>query len=378
MRCGSIVLCLLLSPALLQACIICNNLGEPLFKEISKARLVVFGKIIEARPGPDGVSGTSDFAVEAVLQGDASVVKNHRLVLPRYVPPVPGVKYIVFLDLVQGQWDPYRSIVLNSDRLINYLQKMPKLTGDGTPAERQARLKYTFDYFQDADPELAGDAYKVWSVATNQDAAAVASQLDAEKLRRWLLDPKTPQHCLALYGYLLGASGRAEDAILLKRLILSPPDARYHNALDGILLGLERQQPTEAWEVVKTVIKDDRRTFTERYCVLKFLRFLKDVQGDAVKPKVVAGLGLLLEQPEFTDLALQQIRQMGVWDHQAYVFQKLDKERTSLAPITLRAMTRYAMTCPGKAAQDVVARLRKSDPELVKEVEEWMQLSEKP
>ncbi|MFO0815133.1 MAG: hypothetical protein U0796_18120 [Gemmatales bacterium] len=378
MRTKSLIIALLLcSPALLQACIICNNMGVPLIKEVSEAKLVVFGRITDARLGPDGIKGTSDFAVESILQGDSTLIKNNRLVFPRYVPPVAGVKYIVFLDVNQGQLDPYRSIVCSSDRLVQYLQKMPKLTGAGTPQERQARLKYTFDYFQDAEPELAADAYKIWSVATNQDAAAVASQVDASKLRRWLLDPKTPQHCLALYGFLLGASGQPQDAELLKKLALTPPDPRFHGAIDGILLGLERQQSNEVWGVVKKILQENQRSFTERYAVLKFLRFLKDVQGDSVKAHIVASLAILLDQPEMMDLAIEQMRQMAVWDHQASVL-KLWDNKANLAPITLRAIVRYALSCPGQAAQDLLARVRKDDPEMVKSVEELIHLGEKP
>jgi hypothetical protein len=378
MRYWLILLCLLPCPALLWACDICSNLGAPLIKEMSQAKLVVFGKIVDARLGPDGISGTSDFAVDAILQGDTALVKNNRLVFPRYVPPVAGVKYIVFLDVAQGQLDPFRSIVCSSDRLVQYIQKMPKLTGEGTPAERQARLKYTFEYFQDAEPELAADAYKMWSVAGNQDAAAVASKLDPARLRRWLHDPKTPQHCLALYCYLLGASGQPSDADLLKKLALTPPDARYSAAIDGILLGLERLQPAEAWTVVKAIVQDPQRSFTDRYAVIKFLRFLRDVKGDAVKPQVVACLTLLLQQPETMDIAIEQMRKMAVWDHQSKIFHIMEREKSSLAPITQRAIVRYALSCPGETSREFVAKLRKLDAELVKDVEDLLQLSEKP
>ncbi|HMP17297.1 MAG TPA: hypothetical protein PKD72_09760, partial [Gemmatales bacterium] len=271
------------TPAPSLGCILCTSQGMPLTKEISAARLVVYGRITDARLGPDGITGTSELLVEQTLHGDASLIKNQRLILPRYVPPVAGVKYIIFLDIASGQLDPYRSIVCSTNRLVEYIQKMPKFTGAGTSAERQARLRYTFDYFQDAEPELAADAYKEWSIADNTDVAAIATQMDANRLRRWLLDPKTPPHCLSLYSYLLGASGTSADTEMLKRLAQSPPDARFHGALDGILSGIQQKQPEEVWPLARAILRDSQRNFTERYAVLRFTRFLKEVQYEKVK-----------------------------------------------------------------------------------------------
>jgi hypothetical protein len=372
------VLCaaiLLASPALSLACVLCTSQGAPLSKEIAGARLVVYGKITDARLGPDGMKGTSDFAVETLLQGDASLVKNNRLVLPRYVPPVPGVKYVVFLDILQGQIDPYRSIVCSSNRLVEYLQKMPKLTGAGTPAERQARLKFTFEYFQDAEPELAADAYKEWSVANDKDVAAIASQVDPGKLRRWLLDPKTPQHCLSLYSYLLGASGTQADLELLKKLALSPPDARYHGTLDGILSGIQQQRPEEVWPLAQTILRDTNRTFTERYAVLRFTRFVKEVRYEAVKKDLNVTLALCLDQPDLVDLVIEQMRLMKNWE---YAERVLQFHNASAAPITKRAVIRYALPCPLPAAREFIRQVRLNDPETVKDVEELLELSGKP
>lgn len=363
------------TPALSLACILCSSQGAPLSKEIADAKLVVFGKVVEARLSPDGIKGTSDVQVESLLQGDATLVKNNRLVLPRYVPPIPGVKYVIFMDVNQGQIDPYRSIVCSTDRLLQYLQKMPKLTGTGTPAERQARLKFTFDYFQDAEPELANDAYKEWSVADNKDVAAVASRVEPAKLRRWLLDPKTPQHCLSLYSYLLGCSGNTSDIEILKKLALASPDARFHSAIDGILSGIQHQQPAEVWALAQTIIRDPQRTFTERYGVLRFTRFVKEVQFEAVKTELNATLALFIEQPDMVDLVIEQMRLMKNWEHQDKIFRLYS---STAAPITKRAIIRYALNCSSSNSRKLLSSIRQNEPEIVKEVEEMLLLSNKP
>jgi len=367
----------LCSPALAWACDFCTNQGQPLMKEIQAAKLVVFGKITDARLGPDGIKGTSEFSVETVLHGERNAIKNGNIVLPRYVPPVPGVKYVIFLDVSQGQFDPYRSIVCSTDRLVQYVQKMPALTGTGTPAERQARLKFVYEYFQDAEPELAADAYKEWSIATNQDVAAVASQLDPEKLRRWLLDPKTPNHCLSLYSYLLGASGKAGDITLLKNLALKPPDARYAGALDGILAGILRQDAAEVWNLARTIITDKQRTFSERYGVLRFLRFQYEVDNATNRKQIVACIDQMIELPDMIDLAIGQLRTWKCWDQQDRIFKLFDSP-VAEAPITRSAVVKFALKCPSDEAKQFIARARQKDAKLVQDVEESIELFEKP
>lgn len=376
--CLAVVMILALgAPALVRACTLCTGMGPPLMKEISDAKLVVFGKILDARLGPDGIQGTSEFSVECILRGDAGNVKNQRLVLPRYVPPVPGMKYLIFLDVVNGQVDPYRSISCTTDRLVQYLQKMPAITGAGTAKERQARLRYTFDYFQDAEPELAADAYKEWALAGNLDVAALAAKLDPDKLRRWLLDPKTPSHCLSLYAYLLGSCGKPADLELLKKLAVSPPDARYRSALDGILCGMERQQAADTWKVARTLASDEQRTFTERYAVLRFVRFVRDVRQPSPPPEVNSTLELMLSQPDMIDLAIEQMRLMHCWDQQQRIFALYDSGSASI-PITKRAIIRFALDCPGEQAQQFLSKVRKKEPETVRDLEEVRLLNQKP
>lgn len=376
-----LVACSIASPALSWACTFCTNQGPPLTKEISDAKLVVFGKITDARLGPDGIKGTSEFSVENVLHGERNTIKNGKIVLPRYVPPVPGVKYVIFLDVSQGQYDPYRSIVCSSDRLVQYVQKMPALTGNGTPAERQARLKFVFEYFQDVEPELAADAYKEWSIATNQDVAAVASQLDSEKLRRWLLDPKTPIHCLSLYSYLLGASGKASDIALLKNLALKPPDSRYSGALDGILAGIlagaHKQDASETWNLARAIIADKQRSFSERYGVLRFLRFQYEVDNAANRKQIIACVDQMLDLPDMIDLAISQLRTWKCWDQQERIFKLFDGP-VSEAPITRNAILKFALKCPSDEAKQFIARVRLKDAKLVQDVEESLELFEKP
>jgi hypothetical protein len=378
------VLCWLLaatlSPALTRACTLCTFNGgnsNPLAKEVSEAKLVVYGKITNARLGPDGIRGTCDVAVESLIKGDATLVKGNSITLPRYVPPSPGVTYLIFLDVNNGQFDPYRNIVCSSDRIVQYLKKMPPVQATSTSIERQSRLHYTFDYLQDDEPELAADAYKEWALASNQDVAAVAGKLDASKLRRWLMDPKTPAHCIGLYAYLLGSCGDAGDVERLKQLVLNPTDARFKGALDGLLAGYHRAKGAASWEFVRSVAGNKDRDFGERHAILRLLRFVHDVDGEAGRKDIVSCCDQLMRHTDTLDLVIEQLRQWSWWERSETVFQ-LFGTPAAQAPMTRRAIVRYALKCPETSAKSFLEKVRKDDPALVKDVEEWMQLMEKP
>jgi len=374
------ILALLLSlpPALAQACIFCvNPNSNPLAREVAEAKLVVYGKITDAHLGPDGIRGTSQFTVESLIKGDQALLKGRTITLPRYQPPTVGIMHLLFIDVSNGQYDPYRTIACPSNRVVEYLRKMPQLSSPGTPVERQIRLKYTFEYLQDAEPELAADAYKEWAIAGNQDVANVAGQLDPAKLRRWLLDARTPNHCIALYAYLLGSCGDGNDAERLRQMIVGPSDQRYKAALDGLLAGYHRARPKESWEVFRAVAAAADRDFGERHAMLRTLRFIHDVEGNQAREEILSCCDKLLQQIDTFDLVIEQLRQWGWWDRTGTILGFFGTP-VARSPMTQRTIVRYALTCPDPAAKVFVGKIRKESPDLVKAVEENLLLNAKP
>jgi hypothetical protein len=368
-----LAIALALPPALARACILCTSpTSSSLARESGEAKLVIYGKVANARPGPDGISGSTDFAVLSLIKGDAKLVKGNTVTLPRYVPQSPGVTYLIFLDVINGQLDAYRNVVCTSDRIVQYLKRMPPITATSTPAERQARLKYTFEYLQDPELELSADAYKEWALASNQDVAAVAGQLDAAKLRRWLADPKTPTYCIGLYAYLLGSSGDASDAERLKQWVLQPPDLRMRGALDGLLAGYRRARPAESWELVRTVAAATDREFGERLALLRTLRFVHDVEGESARKEILSVCDKLLQQSDTFDLIVGLLHRWGWWERTDAIFAAYGTPGAQ-SIMTKRAIVRYALSCPEPAAKTFLEKLRKEEPALVKDVEKWLE-----
>src|SRR5262245_39059758 len=104
------------------ACDLCPTQGLPLSAEVQASKATVFGTIVNAKLGVDGTGGSSELKIEAVLKSDPSIQGKQSIMLSRYAPPDPKVKFLVTLDFVRGQLDPYRGLAFSSDRVVKYFQ----------------------------------------------------------------------------------------------------------------------------------------------------------------------------------------------------------------------------------------------------------------
>jgi hypothetical protein len=345
-------------------------------RQVEQARAVLFGSITNSRLGFDGTSGTSEFRIEAVIKADDRIKAQTNLSLARYVPADQKVKFLIFLDVVKGQLDPYLGIPFRTASIVKYLQQAPPLDPKAGPTSRAERLRYFFQYLNDPEPEIATDAFKEWATASNLEVGLAASKVSAADLRSWLLDPKTPANRLSLYGFLLGACGTEKDLELLHRLILNP-DERTGTALDGLLAGYIHLRPEEGWKLTREILGDARRPFTQRHTILRMLRFYHGFQPKETRDQIVQCMTLLLKQADIMDIATDQLRQWRIWDRTDQVL-ALYWTKDADAPITKRAIVRYGLSCPDAKAKQFIDQLRRTEPELVKDVQESLRYDSLP
>ena len=111
--------------------------------------------------------------------------------LPKYVPPdtTGQYKFLVFCYVFKGKIDPYRGMAMKPDSdIVAYLKGVQELK-DKKPGER---LKFFFNYLDNADPEISMDAFKEFANADYKDYRDMAKDLPADKLAGWLRDRNTP------------------------------------------------------------------------------------------------------------------------------------------------------------------------------------------
>jgi hypothetical protein len=362
------------------ACPFCSMQGQTLTQEVDQAAMVLYGTLSNARSGPAGEfdKGETDLVLEKVIKSHKFVEGKKKVTLPRYIPPTKGnedVRYLIFCDLFRGKIDPYRGMPVKTDDMPKYLEGALKVKD----RKVSDRLRFFFDYLNNEDVEIANDALKEFGNAEYKDYHAMAADLPAEKVARWLKDPKTPAYRFGLYASILGHAGKNkhEYAKLLRSLV-EDPEQRVSSGIDGILAGYVMLKPKEGWAYLRGILGDTSKEFLMRYAALRAVRFFVDFRPDVVPLKdSVEAVSLLLDQPDVADLAAEDLRKWKRWEMTDRILGLKDKESHDV-PIIKRAILRFALCSPQKAAKAYVAEQRKLDEQSVLDAEELLRLEQTP
>jgi hypothetical protein len=367
---------LLAVPAPVRPCSLCNlALQTATYRQdAGQARIILFGTVTASRVLPGNGAGVSDFQIKTVLKSDPWLGDKTAVEVPRYVPvgdPKDPPKYLLFCDVFKGNLDVFRGAPVKSDAAVDYVKGLLAAEAKGP----QDVLRHCFDYLEHAEKELAADAYLEFAKGADRDIAAVAPKLSADKLRGWLKDPKTEQARLGMYAFLLGGCGGDGDAKLLREMIEKPTE-RTSNAFDGLLGGYTQLRPKEGWEQALAILKDEKRSFTVRYAVIRMLRFYHSWKPDDSREQVMKGMATVLSRYDVADIAVEDLRRWKEWDLTPDVLALYVKKGYD-APLMQQALVRYALSCPKDEAKKFIEGVRRKDPELVRDVTEALELQKK-
>jgi hypothetical protein len=346
---------------------------SPTFRQdaaLRSARVILHGTISNPRLIGDGVRGQTDFTVKTVLRSSPEIKGKDKLVLERYLPVNKGETphYLLFCDVDGGKIDPYRGVRIKGETTVAYVQKALALGGKSSDAV--TNLAFFFRYLDDADPEVARDAFVEFARASDSDIARAAPKLDPDKLRTWIRDKNTKAQQVGVYSLLLGAHGKPADAAFLRGL-LDSSEQRYRDAFDGILAGYMQVLPKEGWALTHALLADGSKSLTIRLSVLRTLRFQHGAHPKESQSHILKAMQVLLAQGELADLAVEDMRRWEIWDLTGDVI-KLYGQRGFDAPLMKRAIIRFALCCKKPEAADFLKTRRAVESELVKEVEEGL------
>lgn len=383
------ILALLLLMAPGGACPFCGMQGPTLTGEVAQAKLVLYGRLTNAKEQNNG-DGTTDLVVENVIKNELAGKKddplagnNKTIRLDKYLQAVGAAekyRYLVYCDVFRGKIDPYRIVAVIKDGgmakyLLGALEHKDETIGK--------RLRFFFDYLDNPDLEISNDAYKEFANADYKDYEAMAKDLPAERIARWLTDPNTPAFRYGLYASMLGHCGKDKDAKLLHDM-LENPEKRLGSGVDGMLAGYVMLKPKEGWKYTLDILKDGKKEFMIRYAALRAVRFLWDSRPDLVSKKdLKEGFGCLLEQSDIADLAIDDLRKRQCWDLTDAVL-GLRNTKAYEIPIVRRAILRFALGCQDSkakgsaAARAYVDEQRKKDAQMVADAEELLKLEQMP
>src|SRR5690242_13113980 len=172
------------SPA--AACPFCSMQGQTLTGEVNQASMVLYGTLANAKLDPNGGfgQGSTDLRIDTVVKSHEILGDKKVVTLPRYVPTDnTSSKFLIFCDVFKGKIDPYRGVpVKGTSDMVGYLK--------GAMASKDkpigTRLRFFFNYLDNADLEIANDAYKEFGNAAYKDYHEMAKELPADKIAKWL------------------------------------------------------------------------------------------------------------------------------------------------------------------------------------------------
>ncbi len=359
--------------AAVPACPFCTMQGQTLTGELSQASMVLFGTITEANPNPtkDAPEGSLTLKIETVIKDHPMIKGKKEIVLPRYVPKDMDTRWLVFCDIFKDKIDPYRGIAVKADSdMAKYLKGALELPADNM----DKRLRFFFDFLDNTDVEISNDAYKEFANVDYKDYKGVAASLPADKVARWLKDPKTPSFRYGLYASMLGHAGKPEHAALLKEM-LDKPEVRVGSGVDGLLAGYTMLKPKEGLAFLKEILGDANKEFLYRYSALKTARFFWDFRPDILGHKdLTEALLPLLQMKDIADLVIDDFRKWQCWDLTDKIL-GLQSSPVYSTPVIKRSIIKFALSNKkNAAAQSFIASLREKEPKLVNDVEELLKL----
>jgi hypothetical protein len=362
-----------------QSCPFCTSQGQTLLGEVNQANLIVYGTLANAQRDPNEFGkGTTDLQIEMVVKEHPVLNGRKTLTLPRYIPvdPKGQTKHLVFIEVYNGNLDPYRGEAVAGDsKIAEYLKGAITVRDKDLPT----RLAYFFKYLDSPEPTISNDAYMEFGNADYKEYRPLAEKLDADRVVKWLKDPNTPASRFGLYGSILGHCGKKEQAAVLREL-LDDPKKRVSSGVDGILAGYLLLDKDEGWKYLLGLLKDEKNEFLIRYAGLRTVRFLWEFRPDVIEKKqLLEAATILLGQGDIADFPIDDLRRWGQWQMTDKVLGLYGKE-THNAPIIKRAIIRYALCAPPeqKAAQEFVKKMRAEDPERVRDIEELLKLEQAP
>ena len=367
-----VILVFLLLPCPALACSLCGSVSKriSLVQEFEQANVVVYGHLanpkLELKPGAAPGSGTTEFHIDKLIKDDSAFPRQKMILLSRYLPiidPKDAPRYVMFFRLPSKTLEPYTGRQISAPRVLEFVAALQRYRDN--PKEM---LLLAAKHFDDADPQVAEEAFLIFAKADDKLIVQVAKHLAPETLRKLIKTPDLEPEYLSMYAYLLGACGDQGDVELLRSL-LKNSSARNFKAYEGIMAGYITMRPKEGWTFTQDVLKNEKNSFLLRYAALRTMRFFYNAKPEENAANVLQGEALAIVHADISDIAIQDLRQWKRWEHTKLIVSCYDKA-SHKSPIVQSGIVRYALACPMPEAKALVERVRRQDPELLRYLQE--------
>jgi hypothetical protein len=353
------------------ACSLCELSGKrhSLGGELDRSEFAIVGTIANPRFVTDGRpgAGVTEFRIEKAFKNHPDLGKAKTIELPRYLPVLDAKnppRYLVFGDFHKGKIDTFQGFSVRTSAVIDYLEATRPLRS----GPRLEALAVYARYLDHPDPQVAEDAFLEFALSRDVEVLEAAKKVDLDKVRKLLADPKLDADRASLFSFMLGAAGKASDADWFVQ-VLQKPTAEQARGFDGLLAGYMTLDPKAGWSKAWEILADSKKSFVQRYGAIRAVRFFRNAHGKELRPQILHGYRLGVLDGELSDIAIDDLRQWKAWELTDLVLEQYGKS-SHKSSIVERGIVRYAIACPLPQARAFVERTRRSDAEMVKDLED--------
>ena len=315
---------------------------------------------LTAPPG----AGTTELRVDKVLKLDPRLKGAASITLPRYFTVLNPKEPPRFIALFDEKLMFFSGRTEYTPAFLDFLVASEAAKGKPRPEA----LAHFAKYLDSADAAVADEAFLLFAQANDREVLEVAASLKPDVFRKLVKDPRIEPERLSLFAFLLGATGSPADADLLLPL-LQKPDDRTAKALEGILSGYILRRPKEGWAWTNATLGDPRASFLMRWGTVRAMRFLHSARPAEYRSQVLHAMGVMIPHGELADVAITDLQKWKQWDHTALILKQYGRS-SHAAPIIRNAILRYALSCPLPEARQFIEQRRRTEPQLVRELEE--------
>lgn len=362
------------------ACPICGQPTVALSERLARSDTALLVQWVSARMGGDDLPEATTFEVVEIPRDSAGTFrKGDRLELERFHAGKSGN-----LVLLMGRRLEDGAIKWEEEGPLDVTETSFQYIAQAPPPEvpTARRLEYFVRFLEYPDVTIGNDAFAEFVNAPSADIVAVASRLPREKLRRWLLDENLSAGRQAAFGLMLGLCGKNEDIGLLEQRIFDRSGERRFG-IEGLIVGyLLLTGDSGLDEIDQRTLRHADADPGEIYPVQTALRYLWSYgNGRIANDRLKASMRLLLDVPQFAELALIDLARWKDWtlfprlkqmyDDSRYADVRIHKAIAGFLIAATKDLPPDAKQPPAHVVEATrsLALLREANPRLVKDVE---------
>jgi hypothetical protein len=397
------------------ACPFCTVESRTLAEEIDASQAVVMARLIADAPpmneqvdgsfDDDPDSGTATFRIVDVIRGGDRVKAGDELKVVYFGEGERDKTFLISGIGVEDDQLVWTTPLPLSETAIDYIRKLPDTTVTGV-----ARLRFAQEYLENDDPLLAQDAYDEFARAPYSEVQLLKGHMAHDRLVEWIKSSDVNPSRRRLYLTMLGVCGDEHDVPMLEEMIESNYSAKkplveqlvaVGQALGGPIglgvwnemLDLEERQkklgldatiacyltlrgPDGLDLVDERFLKNPEVEYTHAYMTIMALRFHGEESDVVPKPRLLASMRLLLDNPDFADQVIPDLARWEDWsvlDRLVAMYKNGDEKSYVRQPVV--TYLTVASEQPGEVgtqAKAALADLEQLDPEGVKRARSLM------